>query len=85
MLPAAWIARNLLLCGGRMVGKSSLLARLPVIADRKLSYEAAGGADDLRLPGVAVTAIYLRQLTARDFMRALSEQMETPITTIEGF
>jgi hypothetical protein len=66
-------------------GKSGLLARLPVIADSRLAQVARLAADQVRLPGVHVIPIYLRQATAADFFDMLARAVGSSFNSVDGF
>lgn len=66
-------------------GKSGLLARLPIIADPRLSQLAQLSADQVRLPGVKVIPVNLRQQNAADFFDHLSKSVGTTVQSVDGF
>ena len=72
------------LAGAPGVGKSSVMARLPVLADRHLGRLAAPAINDLRLSGIDVIPIYLRQETYASVVRGLANKLGGSAATSDG-
>ncbi len=70
--------------GAPGTGKSSIMARLPIISDVRLASIAAGGADDVRITDSQVVAIYLRQMSFPEVITQLANKLETSATGAEG-
>lgn len=70
--------------GAPGTGKSSIMARLPIISDVRLASIAAAGADDVRITDCHVIAIYLRQMSFPEVISQLAEKLNTSATGAEG-